>query len=162
MFVCPIIYTDHKIVNKFEESGEISVLKGQKWKVNTECSWSSALRQCCIKARSDSVLSIIVWAQQHNLLVAHNLLAIYKYKIKLYHAKNGHMKTYQELWSLLGVKAVFKWTMCRTEVQFLCLKFQCMFHYEYKTGVMRCADQCILFYISHNLPTLQNSGCRLL
>ncbi len=82
--------TVHNIIQRFRETGEISVHKGQGRIPLLDSRGLWALRRHCITHWHDSVIDIAKWAQeyfQRPLLVNTIRRAICRCQIKLYHAK---------------------------------------------------------------------------
>ncbi len=82
--------TVHNIIKRFRETGEISVRKGQGWRLLLDARGLRALGWHCITHRHDSVIDITKWAQEYfqkPLLVNTIGRAICRCQLKLYHAK---------------------------------------------------------------------------
>ncbi len=57
--------TVHNIIQRFRESGTISVRKGQGWKTILDAHDLRALRRHCITYRNATVMEITTWAQEY-------------------------------------------------------------------------------------------------
>ncbi len=57
--------TEHNIIKRFRETGEISVRKGQGRRPLLDARGLRALRRHCITHRHDSVIDITKWAQEY-------------------------------------------------------------------------------------------------
>ncbi len=109
--------TVHNIINRFRESGEISVRKGQSRRPLLDACGLQALRQHCITYRHDSVIDITKWAQEYfqkPLLVNTIRRAICRCQLKLYHAKRKpYVNMVQKPHRVLWAKAHLKWTVSK-------------------------------------------------
>ncbi len=109
----------HNIINRFRETGEISVHKGQDRRSLLDAHDLRALRRHCITHCHDSVIDITKWAQEYlqkPLLVNTIHHAICRCQLKLYDAKrkpfvNMVQKRRRALWA----KAHLKWTVSKWE-----------------------------------------------
>ncbi len=110
--------TVFNIINRFRETGEISVRKGQGRITLLDARDLWVLRRHCITHRHVSVIDITKWAQeyfQNPLLVNTIRRAICRCQLKLYHAKrkpyvNMVQKRCRVLWDKAHLKCtVSKW-----------------------------------------------------
>ncbi len=109
----------HNIINRFRETGEISVHKGPDRRPLLDAHDLRALRRHCITHCHDSVIDITKWAQEYlqkPLLVNTIHHAICRCQLKLYDAKrkpfvNMVQKRRRALWA----KAHLKWTVSKWE-----------------------------------------------
>ncbi len=88
--------TVHNIIQRFRESGTISVRKGQGRKTILDARDLRALRRYCITYRNATVMEITTWAQEYfqkTLSVNTILRAIRRCRLKLYRSKK---KPYQK------------------------------------------------------------------
>ncbi len=98
--------TVHNIIQRFRESGTISVRKGQGWKTILDARDLWALRRHCITYRNATVMKITTWAQEYfqkTLSVNTIHRAIRRCRLKLYRSKN---KPYLNMIQNAGV---FSW-----------------------------------------------------
>ncbi len=82
--------TVHNIIQRFRETGEIFVRKGQGRRPLLDARGLRALRRHCITHQHDSVIDITKWAQEYfqkPLSVNTICRAICRCQLKLYHAK---------------------------------------------------------------------------
>ncbi len=82
--------TVHNIIQRFRESGTISVRKGQGRKTILDARDLRALRRHCITCRNATVMEITTWAQEYfqkTLLVNTIHRAIRRCWLKLYRSK---------------------------------------------------------------------------
>ncbi len=82
--------TVHNIIQRFRESGTISVRKGQGWKTILDACDLRALRRHCITYRNATVMEITTWAQEYfqkTLSVNTIHRAIRRCRLKLYRSK---------------------------------------------------------------------------
>ncbi len=82
--------TVHNIIQRFRESGTISVRKGQGRKTILDARDLRALRRHCITYRNATVMEITTWAQEYfqkTLLVNTIHHAIRRCRLKLYRSK---------------------------------------------------------------------------
>ncbi|KAI5103657.1 piggyBac transposable element-derived protein 5 [Silurus meridionalis] len=79
--------TVHHIIQRFRESGTISVREGEGWKTILDARDLQALRRHCITYRNAAVMEITTWAQenfQKTLLVNTIHRAIHRRRLQLY------------------------------------------------------------------------------
>ncbi len=104
--------TVHKIINRFRETGEISVRKGQGRRPLLDARGLRTLRRHCITHRHDSVIDITKWAQEYfqkPLLVNTIRRAICRCQLKLDHSKiKPHVNMVQKCCRILWAKAHLK------------------------------------------------------
>ncbi len=107
--------TMHNIMNRFRETGEISVRKGQGRRPLLDARGLRALRRHCITHRHDSVIDITKWAQEYfqkPLSVNTIRRAICRCQLKLYHAKRKpYVNMVQKRRCVLWAKDHLKWTV---------------------------------------------------
>ncbi|KAK3565374.1 hypothetical protein QTP86_007104 [Hemibagrus guttatus] len=107
--------TVHNIIQRFRESGTISVRKGQGRKTILDPRDLRALRRHCITYRNATVMEITTWAQEYfqkTLSVNTIHRAIHRCRLKLYRSKNKpylNMIQRRFLWA----KANLKWTVAK-------------------------------------------------
>uniref|UniRef100_A0A8C1YXG6 Tc1-like transposase DDE domain-containing protein n=1 Tax=Cyprinus carpio TaxID=7962 RepID=A0A8C1YXG6_CYPCA len=105
--------TVHNIIQRFRESGTISVLKGQGRKTILDARDLGALRQHCITYRNATVMEITTWAQEYfqkTLSVNTIHRAIQRCWLKLYWP---YLKMIQKRRRFLWAKAHLKWTVAK-------------------------------------------------
>ncbi|KAK3565173.1 hypothetical protein QTP86_000479 [Hemibagrus guttatus] len=88
--------TAHNIIQRFRESGTISVCKGQGRKTILDARDLRALRRHCITYRTATVMEITTWAQEYfqkTLSVNTIHRAIRRYRLKLYFQKTLSVNT---------------------------------------------------------------------
>ncbi len=107
----------HTIIKSFRETGEISMHKGQGWRLLLDARGLQALRWHCSTHRHDSVIDIIKWAQEYfqkPLSVKTTHRAICRCQLKLYHAKmKPYVNMVQKRRHVLWAKAHLKWTVSK-------------------------------------------------
>ncbi len=110
--------TMHNIIQRFRESGTISVRKGQGRKTILDARDLRALRRHCITYRNATVMEITTWAQEYfqkTLSVNTIHRAIRRCRLKLYRSKkkpylNMIQKRRRFLWANAHLKCtVAKW-----------------------------------------------------
>ncbi len=104
------LFTVHNIMQRFRETGEISVCKGQCRRHLLDA--SGALRWHCITHRHDSVIDITKWAQEYfqKLLSVNKIFC--RWQLKLYHAKRKpYVNMIQKHRHILWANAHLKWTV---------------------------------------------------
>ncbi len=106
--------TVHNIIQRFRESGTISVRKGQGRKTILDARDLRALRRHCITYRNATVMEITTWAQEYfqkTLSVNTIHRAIRRCRLKLYRSKkNMIQKRRRFLWAKAHLKqTVAKW-----------------------------------------------------
>ncbi len=103
--------------NRFRETGEISVRKGQGRRPLLDACGLQALRQHCITHRHDSVIDITKWAQEYfqkPLSVNTIRRVICRCQLKLYHAKRKpYVNMVQKRRCVLWAKVHLKWTVSK-------------------------------------------------
>ncbi len=109
--------TVHNIIQRFRESGTISVHKGQGRKTILDAHDLQALRQHCITYRNATVMEITTWAQEYfqkTLLVNTIHRAIRRCRLKLYRSKKKpYLNMIQKCRHFLWAKAHLKWTVVK-------------------------------------------------
>ncbi|KAK3539719.1 hypothetical protein QTP70_012049 [Hemibagrus guttatus] len=109
--------TVHNIIQRFRESGTISVSKGQGQKTILDARDLRALRRHCITYRNATVMEITTWAQgyfQKTLLVNTIHRAIRRCRLKLYRSKKKpYLNMIQKRRRFLWPKAHLKWTVAK-------------------------------------------------
>ncbi len=109
--------TVHNIIQRFRESGTISVRKGQGWKTTLDARDLQALRQHCITYRNATVMEITTWAQEYfqkTLSVNTIHRAIRRCRLKLYRTKQKpYLNMIQKRRRFLWAKAHLKWTVAK-------------------------------------------------
>ncbi len=109
--------TVHNIIQRFRESGTISVRKGQGRKTIQDARDLRALRQHCITYRNATVMEITTWAQEHfqkTLSVNTIHRAIRRCRLKLYRSKKKpYLNMIQKHRRFLWAKAHLKWTVAK-------------------------------------------------
>ncbi len=109
--------TEHNIIKRFRETGEISVHKGQGRRPLLDACGLWALRRHRITHRHDSVIDITKWAQEYfqkPLSVNTIHRAICRCQLKLYHAKRKpYVNMIQKHHHVLWAKAHLKWTVSK-------------------------------------------------
>ncbi|KAK3513520.1 hypothetical protein QTP70_016300 [Hemibagrus guttatus] len=107
----------HNIIQRFRESGTISVRKGQGRKTILDARDLRALRRHCITYRNAAVMEITTWAQEYfqkTLSVNTIHRAIRRRRIKLYRSKKKpYLNMIQERRRFLWAKAHLKWTVAK-------------------------------------------------
>ncbi|KAI5086767.1 F-box only protein 36, partial [Silurus meridionalis] len=103
----------HHNIQRFRESGTISVCKGEGWKTIPDACDLRALRRHCITYRNATVMEITTWAQenfQKTLSVNTIHRAIRRRRLKLYRSKKKpSLNMIQKLRCFLRAKADGKW-----------------------------------------------------
>ncbi len=109
--------TVHNIIQRFRESGTISVRKGQGRKTILDARDLRALRRHCITYRNATVMEITTWAQEYfqkTLSVNTIHRAILRCRLKLYRSKKKpYLNMIQKRRRFLWTKAHFKWTVAK-------------------------------------------------
>ncbi len=107
--------TVHNIIQRFRESGTISVHKGQGRKTILDARDLRALRRHCITYRNATVMEITTWAQEYfqkTLSVNTIHRAIRCCRLKLYRSKKKpYLNMIQKRRCFLWAKAHLKWTV---------------------------------------------------
>ncbi len=107
--------TVHNIIQRFRESGTISVRKGQVRKTILDARDLRALRRHCIIYRNATVMEITTWAQEYfqkTLSVNTIHRAIRRCRLKLYRSKKKpYLNMIQKRRRFLWAKAHLKWTV---------------------------------------------------
>ncbi len=107
--------TVHNIIQRFRESGTISVRKGQGRKTILDARDLRALRRHCITYRDATVMEITTWAQEYfqkTLSVNTIHRAIRRCRLKLYRSKKKpYLNMIQKRRRFLWAKAHLKWTV---------------------------------------------------
>ncbi len=109
--------TVHNIIQRFRESGTISVRKGQGQKTILDALDLRALRRHCITYRNATVMEITTWAQEYfqkTLSVNTIHRAIRRCRLKLYRSKKKpYLNMIQKRRCFLWAKAHLKWTVAK-------------------------------------------------
>ncbi len=109
--------TVHNIIQRFRESGTISVRKGQGRKTILDARDLRALRRHCITYRNATVMEITTWAQEYfqkTLSVNTIHRAIRCCRLKLYRSKKKpYLNMIQKRRRFLWAKAHLKWTVAK-------------------------------------------------
>ncbi|KAK3557129.1 hypothetical protein QTP70_024744, partial [Hemibagrus guttatus] len=109
--------TVHDIIQRFRESGTISVRKGQGRKTILDARDLRALRRHCITYRNATVMEITTWAQEYfqkTLSVNTIHRAIRRCRLKLYRSKKKpYLNMIQKRRHFLWAKAHLKWTVAK-------------------------------------------------
>ncbi len=109
--------TVHNIIQRFRESGTISVRKGQSRKTKLDACDLRALRRHCITYRNATVMEITTWAQEYfqkTLSVNTIHRAICRCWLKLYRSKKKpYLNMIQKRRRFLWAKAHLKWTVVK-------------------------------------------------
>ncbi|KAK3567031.1 hypothetical protein QTP86_008975 [Hemibagrus guttatus] len=109
--------TVHNIIQRFRESGTISVCKGQGRKTILDARDLRALRRHCITYRNATVMEITTWAQEYfqkTLSVNTIHRAIHRCRLKLYRSKKKpYLNMIQKCRHFLWAKAHLKWTVAK-------------------------------------------------
>ncbi|KAK3544070.1 hypothetical protein QTP86_000872 [Hemibagrus guttatus] len=109
--------TVHNIIQRFRESGTISVRKGQGRKTILNARDLRALRTHCITYRNATVMEITTWAQEYfqkTLSVNTIHRAIRRCRLKLYRSKKKpYLNMIQKRRRFLWAKAHLKWTVAK-------------------------------------------------
>ncbi|KAK3553637.1 hypothetical protein QTP70_006759 [Hemibagrus guttatus] len=107
----------HNIIQRFRESGRISVHKGQGRKTILDARDLRALRRHCITYRNATVMEITTWAQEYfqkTLSVNTIHRAIRRRRLKLYRSKKKpYLNMIQKHRRFLWAKAHLKWTVAK-------------------------------------------------
>ncbi|KAK3556070.1 hypothetical protein QTP70_004378 [Hemibagrus guttatus] len=107
----------HNIIQRFRESGTISVRKGQGRKTILDARDLRALRRHCITYRNATVMEITTWAQEYfqkTLSVNTIHRAIRRRRLKLYRSKKKpYLNMIQKRRRFLWAKAHLKWTVAK-------------------------------------------------
>ncbi|KAK3539781.1 hypothetical protein QTP70_013215 [Hemibagrus guttatus] len=109
--------TVHNIIQRFRESGTISVRKGQGRKTILDARDLRALRRHCITYRNATVMEITIWAQEYfqkTLSVNTIHRAIRRCRLQLYRSKKKpYLNMIQKRRRFLWAKAHLKWTVAK-------------------------------------------------
>ncbi len=109
--------TVHNIIQRFRESGTISVRKGQGRKTILDALDLRALRRHCITYRNATVMEITTWAQEYfQKTLSMNTInrAIRRCRLKLYRSKKKpYLNMIQKRRCFLWAKAHLKWTVAK-------------------------------------------------
>ncbi len=109
--------TVHNIIQKFRESGTISVRKSQGRKTILDARDLRALRRHCITYRNATVMEITTWAQEYfqkTLSVNTIQRAIRRCRLNLYRSKKKpYLNMIQKRRRFLWAKAHLKWTVAK-------------------------------------------------
>ncbi len=109
--------TVHNIIQRFRESGTISVRKGQGQKTILDARDLRALRRHCITYRNATVMEITTWAQEYfqkTLSVNTIHRAIRRCRLNLYRSKKKpYLNMIQKRRRFLWAKAHLKWTVAK-------------------------------------------------
>ncbi|KAK3507955.1 hypothetical protein QTP70_005046 [Hemibagrus guttatus] len=109
--------TVHNIIQRFRESGTISVRKGQGRKTILDARDLRALRRHCITYRNATVMEITTWVQEYfqkTLSVNTIHRAIRRCRLKLYRSKKKpYLSMIQKHRHFLWAKAHLKWTVAK-------------------------------------------------
>ncbi|KAK3545302.1 hypothetical protein QTP70_003658 [Hemibagrus guttatus] len=109
--------TVHNIIQRFRESGTISVRKGQGRKTILDARDLRALRRHCITYRNATVMEITTWAQEYfqkTLSVNTIHRAIRRCRLKFYRSKKKpYLNMIQKRRRFLWAKAHLKWTVAK-------------------------------------------------
>ncbi|KAK3506560.1 hypothetical protein QTP70_009475 [Hemibagrus guttatus] len=109
--------TVHNIIQRFRESGTISVRKGQDRKTILDAHDLRALRRHCITYRNATVMEITTWAQEYfqkTLSVNTIHRAIRRRRLKLYKSKKKpYLNMIQKRSRFLWAKAHLKWIVAK-------------------------------------------------
>uniref|UniRef100_A0A9J7XCR1 Paired domain-containing protein n=1 Tax=Cyprinus carpio carpio TaxID=630221 RepID=A0A9J7XCR1_CYPCA len=124
--------TVHNIIQRFRESGTISVHKGQGRKTILDARDLRALRQHCITYRNATVMEITTWAQEYfqkTLSVNTIHRAIRRCRLKLIRSKKTYLNMIQKRRRFLWAKAHLKWTVAKWKTVLWSdkLKFEVLF-----------------------------------
>ncbi|KAK3535320.1 hypothetical protein QTP70_007936 [Hemibagrus guttatus] len=115
--------TVHNIIQRFRESGTISVCKGQGRKTLLDARDLRALRRHCITYRNAAVMEITTWAQEYfqkTLSVNTIHRAIRRRRLKLYRSKKKpYLNMIQKCRRFLWAKAHLKWPCGKGETTVL-------------------------------------------
>ncbi len=109
--------TVHNIIQRFRESGTISVRKGQGQKTILDARDLRALRRHCITYRNATVIEITTWAQEYfqktfSVNTIHR--AIRRCRLKLYRSKKKpYLNMIQKRRRFLWAKTHLKWTVAK-------------------------------------------------
>ncbi|KAK3542859.1 hypothetical protein QTP70_006125 [Hemibagrus guttatus] len=109
--------TVHNIIQRFRESGTISVRKGQGRKTILDARDLRDLRRHCITYTNATVMEITTWAQEyfHKTLSVNTIhRAIRRCRLKLYRSKKKpYLNMIQKRRRFLWAKAYLKWTVAK-------------------------------------------------
>ncbi len=109
--------TMHNIIQRFRESGTMSVRKGQGRKTILDARDLRALRRHCITYRNATVMEITTWAQEYfqkTLSVNTIHRAIRRCRLKLNRSKKKpYLNMIQKRRRFLWAKAHLKWTVAK-------------------------------------------------
>ncbi|KAK3528868.1 hypothetical protein QTP70_011745 [Hemibagrus guttatus] len=113
-------FTVHNIIQRFRESGTISVRMGQGQKTILDARDLRALRRHCITYRNATVMEITTWAQEYfqktfSVNTIHR--AIRRCRLKLYRSKKKpYLNMIQKRRRFLWAKAHLKWTVAKWKI----------------------------------------------
>uniref|UniRef100_A0A9J7WXH6 Paired domain-containing protein n=1 Tax=Cyprinus carpio carpio TaxID=630221 RepID=A0A9J7WXH6_CYPCA len=104
--------TVHNIIQRFRDSGTISVRKGQGRKTILDARDLRALRRHCITYRNATVMEITTWAQEYfQKTLSVNTI---RCRLKLYRSKKKpYLNMIQKCRRFLWAKAHLKWTVAK-------------------------------------------------
>ncbi|KAK3532199.1 hypothetical protein QTP86_009476 [Hemibagrus guttatus] len=125
--------TVHNIIQRFRESGTISVHKGQGRKTILDARDLRALRRHCITYGNATVMEITTWAQEYlQKTLSVNIIhrAIRRCRLKLYRSKKKpYLNMIQKCRCFLWAKAHLKWTVTKWKTVLWSdeLKFEVLF-----------------------------------
>ncbi len=109
--------TVHNIIQRFRESGTISVRKGQSRKTLLDARDLRALRRHCITYRNATVMKITTWAQEYfqKTLSVNTIHRDFRHcRLKLYRSKKKpYLNMIQKRRRFLWAKAHLKWTVAK-------------------------------------------------
>uniref|UniRef100_A0A9J8AAK4 Transposase Tc1-like domain-containing protein n=1 Tax=Cyprinus carpio carpio TaxID=630221 RepID=A0A9J8AAK4_CYPCA len=109
--------TVHNIIQRFRESGTISVRKGQGQKTILDACDLRALKRHCITYRNATVMEITTWAQEYfQKTLSMNTIhrAIRHCQLKLYRSKKKpYLNMIQKRRHFLWAKVHLKWTVAK-------------------------------------------------
>ncbi len=109
--------TVHNIIQRFRESGTISVRKGQGRKTILDARDLRGLRRHCITYRNATVMEITTWAQEYfQKILSVNTIhrAFRRCRLKLYRSKKKpYLNMIQKRRRFLWAKAHLKWTVAK-------------------------------------------------
>ncbi len=109
--------TVHNIIQRFRESGTISVHKGQGRKTILDARDLWALRRHCITYRNATVMEITTWAQEYfQKTLSVNIIhrAIRRCRLKLHRSKKKpYLNMIQKRRRFLWAKAHLKWNVAK-------------------------------------------------
>ncbi len=130
--------TVHNIIQRFRESGTISVRKGQGRKTILDARDLRALRRHCITYRNATVMEITTWVQEYfqkTLSVNTIHRAIRRCRLKLYRSKKKpYLNMIQKRRHFLWAKAHLKWTVAKWKTVLWSVGLGTETRYQYGTG----------------------------